>query len=104
MVRYAGTARKGVLPVILGGGAESAHGNALTARHRTPTVLCETPLQSLVAAAVGGLVGGVAALSLGFGPVGVAALAGVLGGAGDLAAHAARRDREFEEAVSRLRG
>ncbi|MCX2819678.1 MAG: putative oligopeptide transporter (OPT) family protein [Methanobacteriota archaeon] len=66
-------------------------------------LFCDTPVQSAVAAVIGGLVGGLTAVSLGLGTVGVAVLAGVLGGAGDMIAHLVRRDEQFEEAVSRVR-
>ncbi|MFP4174662.1 MAG: hypothetical protein ACLFSW_02645 [Halobacteriales archaeon] len=66
-------------------------------------LFCDTPGQSAVAAVAGGLIGGAVGATLGFGIVGVAVLAGVLGGAGDVAAHLIRRDEQFREAVSRVR-
>ncbi|MFP4632820.1 MAG: hypothetical protein ACLFMT_05225 [Halobacteriales archaeon] len=66
-------------------------------------LFCETPFQSLAAAVAGGVAGGAAGLALGFGPAGVAALAGGLAGVGDVALHVVRRDSQFEEAVRRLR-
>ena len=66
-------------------------------------MLCETPGQSAVAAVVGGLLGGAVGAGLGFGIVGVVALAGVLGGAGDVVAHIIRCDEQFREAVSDVR-
>jgi len=67
-------------------------------------LFCDTPVQSAVAAVLGGLLGAVVGVSLGFGVVGVAVLAGVLGGAGDVAAHLVRRDEQFREAVAQVRG
>jgi hypothetical protein len=66
-------------------------------------MFCETPGQSAVAALAGGFLGGAVGVSLGFGVIGVAALGGVLGGAGDVAAHLIRRDEQFREAVSQVR-
>lgn len=52
---------------------------------------------------VGGLVGGLAGVTLGFGIVGVAVLAGALGGLGDIGVHVIRNDEQFREAVAEVR-
>lgn len=67
-------------------------------------MFCDTPGQSVIASVVGGLIGGLAGVTLGFGSVGVALLAGILGGLGDLVAHFIRKDEQFREAVAEVRG
>jgi len=65
-------------------------------------MFCDTPGQSVVAALVGGLVGGATGSMLGFGIVGVAVLAGALGGLGDIVFHVVRNDKQFREAVAEI--
>jgi len=64
---------------------------------------CDTPGQSALVGMAGGLLGGIAGIALGLDTVGVAVLAGVLGGGGDLGAHLLRRDEQFEAALAALR-
>jgi uncharacterized oligopeptide transporter (OPT) family protein len=66
-------------------------------------MLCNSPIQSAIAAVVGGLLGGAAGVTLGFGIVGVVLLAGILGGLGDVGVHVVRNDEQFREAVARVR-
>ena len=66
-------------------------------------MLCDSPLQSGITAVVGGIVGGVLGVTLGFGVVGVAVLAGLLGGLGDVGVHVVRKDEQFRKAVARFR-
>jgi outer membrane lipoprotein SlyB len=83
--------------------SQSRSRNAFVFIRRTRDMFCETPGQSAVAAVLGGLLGGVLGVTLGFGVVGVAALAGVLGGTGDVVVHLFRRDEQFQEAVCQIR-
>ncbi len=62
---------------------------------------CDTPWQSVAAALVGGVAGGLGGLALGADPASVVGLAGTLDG---LAVHVVRRDPQFVAAVSALRG
>ena len=66
-------------------------------------MFCDTPGQSVIASVVGGIIGGVLGVILGFGIVGVAALAGTLGGLGDVGVHVVRNDEQFREAVAQIR-
>ncbi|WP_247005376.1 hypothetical protein [Halorientalis litorea] len=65
--------------------------------------LCDTPGQSAVAAAVGGLLGGGLAVTFGLGVTVAVLLAGFLAGAGDILAHVLRGDAQFRAAVTRVR-
>jgi hypothetical protein len=65
---------------------------------------CDTPGQSVVAAVSGGLAGGLAGTALGLDVLGVALLAGLLGGVADLGVHVVRGDAQFRSALDRLRG
>lgn len=67
-------------------------------------MFCDTPLQSVVASVVGGLIGGGLGVTLGFGVVGVALLAGILGGVGDLGVHVVRKDEQYCDAVEQVQG
>jgi uncharacterized protein YcfJ len=64
---------------------------------------CGTPRQSAVAAVAGGLLGGAAGAALGLDVVGVAVLAGLLGGLTDLGVHVVRRDAQFRAAIEQVR-
>jgi hypothetical protein len=66
-------------------------------------MFCDTPGQSVIASVVGGILGGVLGVTLGFGIVGVAVLAGILGGLGDVGVHVVRKDEQFREAVAQIR-
>jgi hypothetical protein len=65
---------------------------------------CDTPGQSVAAAVVGGLLGTVIALAVGFDLAAGVVLAGLLGGLADLAAHVVRGDDQFRAAIAQLRG
>jgi hypothetical protein len=69
-----------------------------------PIPFCDTPGQSVAAALLGGVAGGLAGLALGLDAVGVAVLAGGLGGLGDLLVHVLRGDPQFLAATDRLPG
>ena len=64
---------------------------------------CETPWQSVGAAVAGGVGGGLAGVALGLDPPSVVALAGALGGLGDIGAHVVRRDPQFVAALREAR-
>jgi len=64
---------------------------------------CDCPGQSVVAAVGAGLVGGAAGVAFGLSITGVALLAGVLGGLGDVGFHLVRRDEQFRSALARVR-
>jgi hypothetical protein len=64
---------------------------------------CDTPGQSLVVSLASGLLAGGFGLSVGFGPLAVAALAGAFAVAGELAAHAVRGDEQWRAAVASIR-
>ena len=64
---------------------------------------CDTPGQSAVAAAVGGLLGGGLAVTFGLGVTAAVLLAGFLAGGGDILAHVVRGDAQFRAAVTRVR-
>lgn len=66
-------------------------------------MVCDTPRQSAVAAVAGGLVGGAAGVAVGLDVLGVAVLAGLLGGLGDVGAHLLRGDAQFRAAVAQVR-
>ena len=66
-------------------------------------MFCDTPGQSVIASVVGGLIGGVLGVTLGFGVVGVAVLAGTLGGLGDVGVHVIRKDEQYCDAVAQVR-
>ena len=64
---------------------------------------CDTPGQSVVAAAGGGLLGGGLGVTFGLGVTVTVLLAGFLAGAGDILAHVRRGDAQFRAAVTRVR-
>jgi hypothetical protein len=66
-------------------------------------LFCDTPRQSAVAAVAGGLLGGPPRVALGLDAVGVAVLAGLLGGLTDLGAHVVRGDAQFRAALAQVR-
>jgi len=66
-------------------------------------MFCDTPAQSVIASVLGGAVGGLLGVTLGFGVVGVAVLAGALGGLGDFGAHVIRKDKQYCDAVAQVR-
>jgi hypothetical protein len=83
--------------------------NGFVAQDRTCPVklitvpFCDCPGQSVAAAVAAGLLGGAAGVAFGLGLTGVALLAGVLGGLGDIGFHLVRRDDQFREALGRVR-
>ncbi len=64
---------------------------------------CDCPGQSVAAAVGGGLLGGAVGVAFGLGITGVALLAGILGGLGDVGFHLIRRDDQFRAALARVR-
>lgn len=70
---------------------------------KIPMPFCDCPGQSVAAAVAAGLVGGAVGVAFGLSLTGVALLAGILGGLGDLGFHFVRRDEQFREALSSIR-
>lgn len=68
-----------------------------------PMPFCDCPGQSVAAAVAAGLVGGAVGVAFGLSLTGVALLAGVLGGLGDIGFHLVRRDEQFRAALARVR-
>lgn len=64
---------------------------------------CDTPGQSLIVMLASGVLAGGLGLSLGFGPLAVAALAGTFALVGELGAHVVRSDEQWRAAVASVR-